>query len=135
MLARDGLESAFVDDSMVTDEMVDRYVTLALREGSRDATTARFAAPYTFDRVASIPEITTPTLILHGDGDALVPVDHGRQFDAEIPNSTLIIFENVGHIPMEEIPVASATDVRGFLNDVLGLNAEPEEETGSPTDQ
>ena len=135
MLTRDGLESAFVDDSLVTDDVVDRYVTLALREGSRDATAVRFAAPYTFDRVASIPEITTPTLILQGDGDALVPEEHGRQFDADIPNSTLIIYKNVGHIPMEENPAQSAADVRGFLNDVLGLNAETEEETSSPTDQ
>jgi pimeloyl-ACP methyl ester carboxylesterase len=128
ILARDGLETAFVDDSLVTDEMVDRYVTLAIREGSRDATSIRFSTPYATDMIPRIPEIITPTLIIQGDGDALVPADHARKFDEDIPNSTLIIYENVGHIPMEEIPAKTAADVRAFLNGVLGLEDKPEVE-------
>ena len=32
-----------------------------------------------------------------------------------IPDSEFRIYENVGHLPMEEIPEKSATDVHDFL--------------------
>ncbi|MDG2333478.1 MAG: alpha/beta hydrolase [Myxococcota bacterium] len=121
MLAEEGLKTSFVDDSLVDEAMVDRYTTLAVREGSRDATSIRFSTPRLYDLALRIPEITAPTLILQGDGDLLISVPHAEKFHADIAGSKLIIYEDVGHMPMEENPEESAADVRAFLDEVLGL--------------
>jgi pimeloyl-ACP methyl ester carboxylesterase len=99
--------------------MVERYTTLAMREGNREATAIRFATPRSPDMTHRIPEITAPTLILQGGLDNLVPPAHARRFEADIPDSKLVMFETVGHIPMEEIPAISAAEARAFLNSVL----------------
>jgi pimeloyl-ACP methyl ester carboxylesterase len=37
------------------------------------------------------------------------------QFAATLSNNTLVVYEDVGHAPMEEIPERSAADVVNFL--------------------
>jgi pimeloyl-ACP methyl ester carboxylesterase len=54
-----------------------------------------------------------PTLIMWGDNDPIIPVDHGREAHDEMPGSRLVIFEGVGHFPHVEVPeqfVAALTD-------------------------
>jgi pimeloyl-ACP methyl ester carboxylesterase len=45
-----------------------------------------------------------PTLIVWGDADPIIPVDHALSTHASIPNSRLEIFEGVGHYPHCEAP-------------------------------
>ncbi|HRE44464.1 MAG TPA: alpha/beta hydrolase [Terricaulis sp.] len=116
-MIRQGLEASFYDPAFVTDAMVTRYARLARAPGHRDIllqmTTGRrnFATP---ERL--IPLASLPVLILHGDTDRLVPPAHGEQFAAAIPSATLVMYENVGHIPQEEIADRSAADVRAFVD-------------------
>ena len=124
-MIRDGLEDSFVDTSLVTDEMVQRYAALARAPGHRDALlhiiTRRDARDVASDEKLSV--INTPTLILHGDQDALVPVSGGRSFASAIRGSELVVYSNVGHLPQEEIAVRSAGDLRRFLNGHVYLDA------------
>jgi non-heme chloroperoxidase len=46
---------------------------------------------------AELPRLTVPTLIIHGDHDASIPVRHGRTQAALIPGSELVIYENAPH--------------------------------------
>jgi len=55
------------------------------------------------------------TVTPKGAEDLWVDPAHAARFDKDIPNSKLIMYEKVGHIPMEEIPERSAMDVRAFL--------------------
>ncbi|MFN3231751.1 MAG: alpha/beta fold hydrolase [Alphaproteobacteria bacterium] len=123
-LVRGGVEAMFVDQSLINDAMVDRYVDLNLREGNRAATLKRSANPWpdSADYQARLGEITTPTLVLHGLGDVLVPPAVGEALAARIPDATLILYESVGHIPMEEVAEQSAADLRTFMDNVLGPN-------------
>ena len=116
-----GVRKVFVDQSKVTDEMVSRYFDLTLHEGNRDATRMRFASYAARDEeafAARLGEIKQPTLILWGDKDGLIPVAAAHEFKKRIPQAELVIFENVGHVPMEEVPEESAAAVRAFLADV-----------------
>ena len=115
-LINQGVRSAYSDQSAVTDELIQRYYDLALREGSREATMDRFAG-YSLDALDSVDpaEFILPTLILWGRDDALIPVDVAEKFDSFLPNTSLVIYDNVGHAPMEEIPERSAADVLTFL--------------------
>jgi pimeloyl-ACP methyl ester carboxylesterase len=116
-LVRGGLEGSFVDTSLVTDAMVDRYVELSRAPGHRDILLQmtlgfrerNYATP---ERLAALQ---MPVLILTGDQDRLVPPEHARQFNEAIAGSQLTTFENVGHIPQEERPADSAMAVHEFL--------------------
>jgi pimeloyl-ACP methyl ester carboxylesterase len=114
-LFEDGLKSAFYQDAQVTPEMVDRLWKLNRREGNRAATLKRYQTPpdtYVQDNAA---KIATPTLILWGDRDSFTPRDIGEAYNAAIKGSRLIVYKDVGHIAMEEVPARSARAVRDFL--------------------
>jgi pimeloyl-ACP methyl ester carboxylesterase len=104
------------DEALITDARVDRSTAYVRREGTRDAHLKRAEQGTSVasgqDRIATIQ---TPTLILWGDQDALIPVEHARNFARDLPNDQLIIYEGVDHMPQLEIPERSANDVRAFL--------------------
>jgi pimeloyl-ACP methyl ester carboxylesterase len=113
-LARDGLLSAFADDARVTPAMVRRYTDLSRAPGRRELILARSepTPPATTERLVTI---RTPTLVMTGEDDAIVPAAHARRFTAAIPGAALIAYDGAGHLPQEEIAERSAPDVRAFL--------------------
>jgi len=108
------IKSVYADDRRVTDALVDQYYDMALRAGNRKAFVNRFAAKpdSAWTRMATI---RTPTLVLWGAQDGLIPVDYAHRFHRDLPNDTLVIMPDAGHVPMEELPVESARIVRAFL--------------------
>jgi len=46
--------------------------------------------------------IKQPTLIIWGKQDGILPLADGEKFDREIPNSTLVVFDECGHVPQIE---------------------------------
>jgi pimeloyl-ACP methyl ester carboxylesterase len=110
-----GLKTAIEDDKLVTPAMVDMYWRLNRREGTRAATLKRFNQPWDTYNADNMSKIAVPTLILWGDKDTLIPPDSGEAARDAIKGSQLVIYKNVGHIPMEEVPDASAADVMTFL--------------------
>jgi len=49
-----------------------------------------------------LPRITAPTLLLAGDSDPIVPPAQSRLIAAKVPNSELVSFKGVGHLPATE---------------------------------
>jgi pimeloyl-ACP methyl ester carboxylesterase len=47
--------------------------------------------------------------------DTIIPVSVADQFTSALENTTLVVYADVGHMPMEEIPERSAADVVSFL--------------------
>lgn len=114
-LTKQGVESAYNYSPVVTDELIDRYYELSLREGTREATLSRFSSIRSdFDPVDA-DVFTQPTLVMWGREDSLIPVDVAYMFDEAISNTTLIVYDEVGHMPMEEIAAQSAEDALKFL--------------------
>jgi pimeloyl-ACP methyl ester carboxylesterase len=112
------IETSMSVKSKIDDALIDRYWELNRYPGNREATMKRFALPHN-NRAASkekLAAIKVPTLILWGAEDNLIPVQSARWFNEAIPGSKLIIYPNVGHIPMEEISEQSAGDVRAWLS-------------------
>lgn len=114
-LIREGLKKSFHDPAKADPQMVDRFADLShapdhpaiirnMQSSSRSYADAR--------RLASI---RTPTLVMHGDHDNLIPVENGRRFAEAIPGAQLIIYPNVGHLPQMEIADRSAADLKAFL--------------------
>lgn len=61
-------------------------------------------------------KITTPTLLIHGDDDAVVDVSLSVINQALIPGSSLIRYEGIGHAPFLEAPSRFNTDVMQFVD-------------------
>ena len=56
-----------------------------------------------------------PTLLVWGDGDPVIPVEHGRAAHEAMPGSQLEIFPNCGHFPHLDDPVRFAEILSDFL--------------------
>jgi len=108
------LNQVFVDQKKVTDELVDRYYDLFSRDGNPEAFLSLANGRYK-SRTNKLKNIKAPTLIMWGEDDSWLPIENGYWFKVCIPDSELIIYEGVGHIPMEEVPELTARDLHGFL--------------------
>jgi len=109
------VRDVYGDPSKVTPELVDRYFDLTLRTGNRAAVTQRFAQSNRGANAASIRAITTPTLIIWGGQDKLIPPETAELFHQDIPGSWVAMFEALGHVPQEEDPARTLDAVRQFL--------------------
>src|SRR5712691_699216 len=59
--------------------------------------------------------ITTPTLIIWGESDRLVPPTHGKAYQEGIAGSKLVILEKCGHAPPFEKPQETAKLLSDFF--------------------
>ncbi len=118
-LFNQNLKQVYGNPDQITEEQVNRYYQLMLREGNRKATLQRLNQ-VNDNRHPTISKIITPTLVLWGAKDAWIPVSHAYGFRKTIPNTELVIFKEAGHIPMEEIPQESVKSVIHFLESQKG---------------
>jgi pimeloyl-ACP methyl ester carboxylesterase len=116
---RQSLEYLYADPSKVTDSLVTLYYDLTRRNGNREALTERMESIGDAGPWQKLPTIKTPALILWGEKDLLIPLEYGQRFDKDLPNSTLVVMPNAGHMPMEEIPKESALIARNFIEKPL----------------
>jgi 3-oxoadipate enol-lactonase len=57
-----------------------------------------------------------PVVIVHGDADALIPIERAREVKAAIPQAHLVELHGAGHMPMMENPTATAEALSWLLN-------------------
>lgn len=67
------------------------------------------------DRYARLDDIEAPTLVVHGDADALVPYGNGELLAKRIPGARLHTLQGVGHLPMWEAPDETVRVILEFL--------------------
>lgn len=114
-LVRKSIENVYKDTSKITDTLIDRYFDLTLRAGNRQAFIDRFKTKKSTENYNSIKTIIQPTLILWGDQDLLIPLENAYKFQDDLPNNTLVVIKNTGHVPMEESPKKSLKPVLEFI--------------------
>lgn len=59
-----------------------------------------------------------PTLILWGDKDRMTHVDNARLFHHTIHGSQLVIFKEIGHVPLLEDPARTADEIEKFIRHI-----------------
>ncbi len=62
-----------------------------------------------------LPGIVAPTLVLHGDADALTPVENGRRLAARIPGAQLYVIAGARHAYFAERQEQASAAVLRFL--------------------
>jgi pimeloyl-ACP methyl ester carboxylesterase len=63
-----------------------------------------------------LDQITTPTLVIHGDADPLLPYANGQYLAAHIKGAKLLTYHNVGHLLQIEAAERLNRDVIEFLS-------------------
>jgi pimeloyl-ACP methyl ester carboxylesterase len=118
-LIKVNLRILYGDPDQVTEELVDRYYELTIREGNREAL-FELLRHVGWDEEAGerIDKIRQPTLIIWGGRDPLIEPEYGHRFKRDIDNADLVIFEELGHMPQEEDPAATVAVVLGFLREL-----------------
>jgi len=122
------LELAYFDDTKITDEIVAAYSAPLRLPGSRHALieAAKQIVPRDIEDISSrYPTIKTPTLILWGSRDEVVPLDIGKRLHKALPNSRLAIIETSGHIPQEENPEQALSEISHFLKNISKTDSSP----------
>lgn len=109
------VRNVYGDPSRVSDELVERYYQMALREGNRRALVQRLQQNQRGTDAERIRELKLPTLILWGGKDKLVPLSVGHQFRQDIAGSELVVFDDLGHVPHEEDAARTVAPVKAFL--------------------
>lgn len=110
------LAPSYGDPKRLTAATVTRYHDLMLGPGSRKALLARMKQTVLVNPSKVLPTLTSPTLLLWGENDALIPVSNAQDYLALLPNATLVIVPNVGHVPFEEVPATSLIPLSQFFN-------------------
>jgi pimeloyl-ACP methyl ester carboxylesterase len=64
------------------------------------------------DRLA---EFTLPVLVITGDDDRIVPTADSIRLAGELPNASLVVIPQAGHVPHEERPDLFMQAVNEFL--------------------
>jgi pimeloyl-ACP methyl ester carboxylesterase len=115
---RRSFRAAYADPSRVDAAYVNRYAELSRAPGRRAVWFNLLAAwnDQDFATPERLAALQTPTLILWGAEDRLLPLADSRRFVVAIPGSHLIVYPKVGHLPQEEAAGASAADVSAFLH-------------------
>ena len=111
-------QSVSVED-FITDAVVDRYWELYRIPGNRQAAGERWIVDREPQYADRIGEIEAPVLILWGKDDPLIHASAAATFKERLPQAEVVIYDGVGHLPMEEAPDRTAADIDVFLSRVL----------------
>ncbi|MGH2951451.1 MAG: alpha/beta fold hydrolase, partial [Solirubrobacterales bacterium] len=67
------------------------------------------------DFLDRLEQVATPTLIVWGRDDRIVPSADAVEFGRRLRNSRTVIFDRCGHLPMAERPVRFNRVLETFL--------------------
>ncbi|MGE0574530.1 alpha/beta fold hydrolase, partial [Reyranella sp.] len=74
-----------------------------------------------------------PTLLLWGAKDRWVPITDAQRFQADIKGARLVVFDQLGHNPMEEDPGGTAAALVAFLKPIPPRTPPPDPGAIDPT--
>lgn len=109
-------------NAIVDEAMVDRYWELLRLPGNRKAAAHRALADREPHMAQDVGTITAPALVIWGAEDQLIYATAAETFDERLPNAEVVIYDGVGHLPMEEAPDRTAEDIDRFLERTLNVS-------------
>ncbi len=125
--------SAYANEEVLTDKVLERYFDLTQRRGNRESYVLQFRklrAMSDDDSLGDkVKEVMVPTLLMWGDLDEWVPLNVMQMFERDLPFSESLVYEGIGHLPMEELPVQSARDLNNFfMSEIRKSKTHPQED-------
>ena len=116
------LEGAYHPSFEVTDDIRAGYSRVLMVENWEAGFLALFSSDAMPDPVdlTELAALDIPTLLIWGAQDTWIPLEQGLHLHDMLLGSTLIVYEDVGHMPMEEAIEAFNADVHRFVDAVYG---------------
>ncbi|MDX1456154.1 MAG: alpha/beta fold hydrolase [Marinobacter sp.] len=65
----------------------------------------------------TLTRISDPALVIWGTEDRVIDYRNAEVFEARIPEANKVLLDNIGHVPMIEVPERSAELVRDFVTE------------------
>lgn len=118
VLAATMLRSRAGDPQRITEEHIDRWYDLWMREGNRQAMLQRLRTHGSADVTLAIEQVRAPVLVLVGAADPRSPPPAESELRQMLKGSTtvrLVSYADVGHPALEEAGARIAEDVRAWL--------------------
>lgn len=123
-LVRAGLKEVYADPTLVDDALVRRYLDLLRREGNRRAFLDRVSGSRNgqFSLLDPLPpdQLVMPILIQWGAQDRWIPLGVGQALAEALPSAMLLVYPELGHVPMEEAGQKTGQDFKRFLTASIG---------------
>ncbi|MCB9257684.1 MAG: alpha/beta hydrolase, partial [Chitinophagales bacterium] len=101
-------------DENIDPELFDRKYGMMNKEGNLDYL-RQLASYKEFMDTSLIKEIQSPTLLIWGTEDEIIPYSHAERFARDLPNNVFLTYENCGHVPMLEELEKCAADIQYFF--------------------
>jgi pimeloyl-ACP methyl ester carboxylesterase len=111
-----GVRSCFYDKNFFTEQKLQRVNDFWNIKGNLQVI-FDLSNTHKFLDTSLIAKIACPTLILWGRQDNLISYNYADRFHRDIKNSSEIIYDSCGHIPMGEHPLDVERDVRKFFSE------------------
>jgi pimeloyl-ACP methyl ester carboxylesterase len=121
MTPEEGIQAMvpFIYDESTPRERIDE--DLAIRRRTYPQATsylAQIAGIMAFEAYSRLPRISSPTLVIHGQNDRLVPPGNGELIAKQIPGARLVRLENASHIFITDQEDKSHKAIMTFLGEV-----------------
>ncbi len=114
----DLIKMAWYDPSKITPETMTGYTKPLQAEYWDRALWYYTAASQPSGLPGRLSEFILPVLVITGDSDKIIPTENSVRLAGELPNATLALIPQAGHVPHEEQPIAFMQAVDKFLNTV-----------------
>ncbi|WP_272149241.1 alpha/beta fold hydrolase [Tenacibaculum aiptasiae] len=114
---RQSLKGFTYNPNNISNDAIERFYTMAQYKPNKD-TYNQMQINYLRNHqdLENLETLQVPTLLLWGAKDPLVPVKIAiEKFDSKLPNSELVILNNIGHLPLDEAPQESIESLVKFL--------------------
>lgn len=79
-----------------------------LRQGKAGVIGALKAMAEREDSMSILSSFDFPVVLIHGDADALIPLEKAQEIKEALPDAKLVILQGAGHLPMMELPGETA---------------------------
>ena len=116
---RNLLKKVYFNDDLISQNAVDHYADNLSKPNAKYATltSVRQMLPADLQQFSeNYANLTIPTLIIWSKEDEIVPLAVGERLHKNLPNSKLIILNNVGHAAQEEEPSLVLPYLQQFLD-------------------
>ncbi|MEY2676410.1 MAG: hypothetical protein RL510_430 [Actinomycetota bacterium] len=114
------IRESFYDQTKVTQAVLDGYRQPLKVKGWELAFWNFVTAPRDNQLKENLSNLKTPTLLITGSNDTIVPTADTIKLDGLIPNSSLVVIPKSGHLPHEEQPEAFMKAFEAQFNSLLG---------------
>jgi len=120
-LYRVSMKMGLHHDEQLSQQDVRDYARFYTRDGGRAAlrmnlwwgTPEVMFAPYP----AILRDIQVPTLLIHGEQDPFIPIEHAHRLERDVPDAELLLIAGGGHFLPIDVPEQVAEAVSAFLSE------------------